>query len=1592
MDNSKFPDLQVTQYFDPSDKNYFNTDVKGLTADTLYGFNFQWVFEDEDLNTKYNTLWSNTFRVQTIPLPLAESTDVAATWGEDSLQITWKSPTHSTGFQIALTGNVLGVPTTVYFGHKKDLTTINQKIVITKQQIMANFGNVFQTTLSGLLKTDYINAASNGVPFAVPAYVDPLSGLAILDSSWAITPVDKGFSVSWNAIPTTGTYWETVVYQSSTPTGTYLPVGSATNAPVTVKEINTVYIKIRHRLITGGYSAYSNYKVAAAYVPIIFDETPPNEVTVNNTSWSGYDLKINYTIPAQDPGSRMRIVLKTMDNLNEATFSYSFPSSTGTHTQTISEGELSRSFNGEIYPQFTGKFISIDAGDNPTTGVNFTTVALSNPGSGQVPTFTPIGIINGYTLSWETPSWATRTEVYQNDTSGFTPGLSNKVYTGGSPATISTASNTSPFATKYIVIKHLGKLSTAESEFSLQGSVRPINPDNTDSTPPPPVTSTGVGSSNLEDPSGISGIITLTVSNPTMPSDFRGYSVKIVSGSITPITTYEDFTTLTPLSTLTIRNGIYVGQSYTVSVATKDIQNLQSYVNATPNPIVVSDSRSNISVATNLTVSATDSIATASWTAPNNNKVGSYKVMITSNADTDFASPTQTIFTDSTQTSFGGLTAATAYRIRVTTRYSNNGALSTQNTDLAFTLNASGSISDGNVPTKNPGTGTEPAIVVKSLFKAFTLTWSEIPNADDVTYEVYVKTVNNTGIVDPANLVMEINGTFAVINSLKDGTAIAYPAETSPTTATDYYFAVRAKDADGISSATVTPIGPFTASRTGRFDIATDSIHANHIRVNEITAEKMITDLLFVDKTINVGQSTSLNRIRLDSNTIAAGSAGYSNPTEAIKSRMFIGSGTYNNSGTPFYADNLGRFSLKDKLLFDGANLQIDANGSFGGLLTAGTSGQAIKIGLNAGGTNLHGIYIEANTDYIYSNGNFKLGAGKLQYPVDGNLKITANVDIVGSSMLTGDLGVTGVGSTIFAGDSKSIGNRVVMNKTGLFGYNGEAINFSFPNDTGLFKLGTGNISGWTVDSGKIEKTNDATNFVGISTASGAAFYAGASAGGTGNPKFLVTHAGKLTARSINIFADSTLGAENKLIDAGAFFVRQDGFLKATSAEIEGKISAGSGTFTGTVDIGTAALPAGQLRIAATGGTILVGHGVTIDGVTAAGITATNTDGTKNFWVRATDGYLFSQSGKIGGWDIGTSKLSGGADTSGVGLQIVAAGGYAFWAGSATPSINTAFSVTNTGILKATNAIISGTINATTGYIGSDTTGWTFNSTSITSRTPSGKTPIVLDGLNATISGGTISGSAITGGSITGTTVTSNATSGKGKVQLDGTNSRILFNSDQTGFSFSLDSDTSTVTSYSYSSVTDTGADAGDGNTYYNTYYNTWFPVPKAVAYNEAISLKRTDSNDATLNNPKLTLAIGNASYESFLRISNQGSGPTVAAFSSITLQKGGVIINTNRGALKIENMIDTSVSPAYGAHYAHTSANNYRTTGGTYLTGGRYEVGVPLLIKSDGSVSTGRAIFKTSASEATITSTSGSLNPYMYMGLDGDIMFSTSS
>lgn len=295
MANPQFPDLQVTQYFDPSDKNYFNTDVKGLTADTLYGFNFQWVFEDEDLNAKYNTLWSNTFLVQTIPLPLAESTDIVAAWdATGNLIITWTSPTHSTGFTISLTGTVLGTPRTVFFGHKKDVNTTSQKMTIYKNQLISSFGGKLLTTLTGVLKTDYINSASTGVAFTIPGFTDLITGSNILDADWSLTATDGGFFVSWKLSTeqlSLGLYdWTEIWWADPLPDGSEPPIGSYTSLAVSSGSYgkqgvtSKKWIKIRYYTVRGTTSNYSNGKSVSPYVATGVDsEGPPDTSTVTVT-------------------------------------------------------------------------------------------------------------------------------------------------------------------------------------------------------------------------------------------------------------------------------------------------------------------------------------------------------------------------------------------------------------------------------------------------------------------------------------------------------------------------------------------------------------------------------------------------------------------------------------------------------------------------------------------------------------------------------------------------------------------------------------------------------------------------------------------------------------------------------------------------------------------------------------------------------------------------------------------------------------------------------------------------------------------------------------------------------------------------------------------------------------------------------------------------------------------------------------------------------------------------------------------------------------------------------------------------------------
>lgn len=547
-----------------------------------------------------------------------------------------------------------------------------------------------------------------------------------------------------------------------------------------------------------------------------------------------------------------------------------------------------------------------------------------------------------------------------------------------------------------------------------------------DTVAPDPISSGIVtGGVNPQDPSGQLGYLNVAVTNSTIPSDFAGYIVKVVSGTNTWTQT---FNSSTALSNLYLTGGIFVGQSYTLSVATTDGKNISNYVNCSPAPYSVTDTRSNSStVSGSLSFSATDSILSVSWTASTDAYVDSYRVQITSNADTNFASPLQTVYSKGTTATFGGLDSNTTYRVRVTTKYGGStGALSTVHTTGTFTLDTSGAISDGVAPTTNPALTSS---MVKSLFGAFAITFPPITNSDAVTYEVFIKPTSATGIVDNQYKVLEVGGTFAVVKTLADRTtALSY--------GTNYYIAIRAKDNDGVSSGTVTAVGPVQTLQVANADLAADSVYANNIKAGEIDATKLTSDVILASQKITVGSNSSLSRVRLDATDATISG-------QAVSSRIYIGGGNYYDTASPFYADNLGRLSIGQALKFENGALTINGSGTFTGTVTAGSGLNSVSLGNDVSGTN-DGIYIGATGDYIYSDGRVRLGNGGITYAsgvltVSGN--ITANSIAAGTSL--SGLSISGTTGT-FSG-SLSVGSGALASITNASG-NGTVVTFTADN------------------------------------------------------------------------------------------------------------------------------------------------------------------------------------------------------------------------------------------------------------------------------------------------------------------------------------------------------------------------------------------------------------------------------------------------------------------------------------------------------------------------------------------------------------------
>jgi hypothetical protein len=116
--------------------------------------------------------------------------------------------------------------------------------------------------------------------------------------------------------------------------------------------------------------------------------------------------------------------------------------------------------------------------------------------------------------------------------------------------------------------------------------------------------------------------------------------------------------------------------------------------------------------------------------------------------------------------------------------------------------------------------------------------------------------------------------------------------------------------------------------------------------------------------------------------------------------RIYIGTGTYNNTNTKVYLDSDGKFSLTDKLTFDGTNLSINGNGTFSGDLSAagGTFSGALSGGTISIGSGNNIFKADSNGIYL---GNATFASAPFRVSMAGALTAT-------SATITGTINVTG--------------------------------------------------------------------------------------------------------------------------------------------------------------------------------------------------------------------------------------------------------------------------------------------------------------------------------------------------------------------------------------------------------------------------------------------------------------------------------------------------------------------------------------------------------------------------------------------------------
>jgi hypothetical protein len=395
----------------------------------------------------------------------------------------------------------------------------------------------------------------------------------------------------------------------------------------------------------------------------------------------------------------------------------------------------------------------------------------------------------------------------------------------------------------------------------------------------------------------------------------------------------------------------------------------------------------------------------------------------------------------------------------------------------------------------------------------------------------------------------------------------------------------------------------------------------------------------YIKDLFTVGDNTSA-QINLDART--------------TNRRIYIGTGDYNNTNTSIYLDGAGKFSLKDKLTFDGTTLSVNGTINVTGG-NAATQTYANTIGTNAVSSgSVSAAAAQAAAELFASSAAGRAvtsgsnAATAAQTAAINQAKTDASASI---NLLANGNWTAGSGTFITA---NSISSPIIAGNGGYI--------------SGLFVVGNG---------GAI--TLDGTN---------KKMYIGSGTFGNANTSFYVDNSGQFSLKDKLTWNGTTLSISGDInVTGGNAATTTQVSAAQTAADnaqttANGKLSAGQAA--NDVNSNSTTISGGKIR---TGIIESTGYSYSSGDYSTTG-TQINLDNglirSKNFVITSAGDALFK-----GSIAIGSSNSIFKADTNGIYL-----GNETF---SSAP-----FRVTPAGSLSATNANLTGNITATGGTLG----GW----------------------------------------------------------------------------------------------------------------------------------------------------------------------------------------------------------------------------------------------------------------------------------------------